>query len=647
MNDDHAMTAPKPDEQQHAPWLPIPSRAISVVEHPCIVKNVDKGIASLGGPVKLSKGLRSKPEATTEGENDDDLKQLISVSLRPDDPFAKRLLSTAVTTNNILLKVTVPKRTGRKRKRGSSGPFLCEEGVEAEPNGSSSTHNKQPSKTYVNASTIFRSLQDNASTYKASIAGLVDETHRFRTMPDLQYSATHNENMIKLRDHVLPARYSGIKDYEVNTAAGADLSKSVGPSAEFVQMPIAFNYRFQQNTFVKYTDEGVVNLQRSLAHSSYIIIKPTDGDVPTGPKANLPPESSLTPYLQTIVTQIKTELEKRPIITRHLLYNKLGWDRRVRIRQAAVYCGYFFESGPWREALVRWGVDPRKDPEYRKYQTVSFMSYLKSGRAKHGRSFDDHVQRLTQMSAKELEREHIFDGKSVSTTGNLFQFCDLSDPLLTKVLSTQDIRTTCAPTFQGWYHVGTWAKVTVILKHKMNTLIAGETPDDTVYERVVSWPETWDDQKMASTYKAEVDNRQIHEEKKKEHDVMHSVRWAARNPRYAFEKMEAADEEHEVPQSEAQDTENAEEAEVPEDMTEEPETAAAILNEGEKEVDDAEDDAEDEEEDGDAPQFEQELVGEENYDDDEDDEDADEDIRIMSARAASEGPAPFGGLYRG
>jgi general transcription factor 3C polypeptide 5 (transcription factor C subunit 1) len=43
------------DQHQHAPWLPIPSRAISVVEHPCIVKNVDKGIASLGGPVKLSK----------------------------------------------------------------------------------------------------------------------------------------------------------------------------------------------------------------------------------------------------------------------------------------------------------------------------------------------------------------------------------------------------------------------------------------------------------------------------------------------------------------------------------------------------------------------------------------------------------------
>jgi general transcription factor 3C polypeptide 5 (transcription factor C subunit 1) len=36
---------------------------------------------------------------------------------------------------------------------------------------------------------------------------------------------------------------SEIKNYKLNTNAGADLTKSVGPSAEFVQMPIAFNYR--------------------------------------------------------------------------------------------------------------------------------------------------------------------------------------------------------------------------------------------------------------------------------------------------------------------------------------------------------------------------------------------------------------------
>jgi hypothetical protein len=60
MNDDLGEVT-SPSEQQHAPWLPIPSRAISVVEHPCIVKNVDKGITSLGGPVKLSKVGRRRP----------------------------------------------------------------------------------------------------------------------------------------------------------------------------------------------------------------------------------------------------------------------------------------------------------------------------------------------------------------------------------------------------------------------------------------------------------------------------------------------------------------------------------------------------------------------------------------------------------
>tara|TARA_R110002003_G_scaffold175_3_gene14205 strand:- start:52558 stop:53724 length:1167 start_codon:yes stop_codon:yes gene_type:complete len=387
----------------------------------------------------------------------------------------------------------------------------------------------------------------------------------------------------------------------------------------------------------------VINLQKSLAYNSYTIIKPTDDDVPSGPKPNLPPESSLTPYLQTLIAQIRAELDKRPIITRHLLYNKLGWDRRTRLRQAAVYCGYFFESGPWREALVRWGVDPRKDPSYRKYQTVSFMSYLKSGRAKHGKTFDEHVQKLSQMSAKELETQHMFDGRSVSDTGNTFQFCDITDPLIAKILATEDIRTTCAPTFQGWYHVGTWAKVTVILKHKMNAIIAGNTIDDALYDRVVGWPELWDDQEIAATYKAEVDNRQIHKEKQKEHDVMHSVRWAARNPRYAFEKMEAMDEQQKQQQQTTEGDEHAEaDVEVPEDMTEIPDTAETILREGEDEAGDVEDSNEDDEnEEGNGRALVEDMGDLEEGDDSDD-----EDLPIVSARAASEGPAPFGGLYR-
>lgn len=382
----------------------------------------------------------------------------------------------------------------------------------------------------------------------------------------------------------------------------------------------------------------MVNLQKSIAYNAYTIVKPTDDYIPTGPKPSLPAEESLTPYLQTLVKRIKAELEIRPIITRHLLYNKLGWDKRTKLRQAAVYCGYFFESGPWREALVRWGVDPRKHPKYRKFQTVSFLSYLKAGTSKHHKSFDQHVLRLSQMSPEELETEHTFDGVNVSRTGNLFQFCDITDPLIAKILATENIRTTCAPTFQGWYHVGTWAKATVILKDKMNTIIGGETPDDSIYQRIITWPEQWEDKDIAATYKEEVNDRRVHEEKKREHDVMHHVRWAARNPRYAFEKMEASGEQAREPEVEAEETMG--DIDVPEDMTEDPVTVEEFLDEesdiGENENGNDDDDGEDEDE-GDDQDEDVDGVWE---------ADDNNDSPAMSARAASEGPAPFGGLYR-
>jgi hypothetical protein len=34
-----------------------------------------------------------------------------------------------------------------------------------------------------------------------------------------------------------------LKNFNINTTAGADLTKHIGPSAEFIQMPVAYNYK--------------------------------------------------------------------------------------------------------------------------------------------------------------------------------------------------------------------------------------------------------------------------------------------------------------------------------------------------------------------------------------------------------------------
>jgi hypothetical protein len=81
-------------------------------------------------------------------------------------------------------------------------------------------------------------------------------------MPDLQYAAARDDTMVKIRDHLLPMRRkcpwldltscrsqptdSELKKYKLSTAPGPDLTQSIGPSAEFLQTPIAFNYRWVQ-----------------------------------------------------------------------------------------------------------------------------------------------------------------------------------------------------------------------------------------------------------------------------------------------------------------------------------------------------------------------------------------------------------------
>ena len=89
--------------------------------------------------------------------------------------MAKPLKSANVSTNNVLLKVTVPKRTGLKRRRGSDSPFYesPEVGVSEE----------RAAPSLQDAQYMFRSMRDNTKRYQVEAVGAINQTHRFRGMP--------------------------------------------------------------------------------------------------------------------------------------------------------------------------------------------------------------------------------------------------------------------------------------------------------------------------------------------------------------------------------------------------------------------------------------------------------------------------------
>jgi hypothetical protein len=143
-------------------------------------------------------------------------------------------------------------------------------------------------------------------------------------------------------------------------------------------------------------------------------------------------------------------------------------------------------------------------------------------------------------------------------------------------------------------------------------------------------------------------DKEIHKEKADEHQLMNTVRWAAKSPRYAFEHIESGKgrEAKGHGEQDASEMENEAEVEVPEDLTELPDGAEAILDE----AGDDESSLEDEDESMDE-------ADEENEDEEDndvairgEDEDGAFDIVSDSDESAGEGraktPLPFGGLYR-
>lgn len=82
--------------------------------------------------------------------------------------MSRPLRSTSSVANNILLKVTVPKRTGRKRKMGSDVPFS-----DAIPVADAIPQRR-------NARELHRSLRDNVGRYQVEPVGMVQRTHVFR-----------------------------------------------------------------------------------------------------------------------------------------------------------------------------------------------------------------------------------------------------------------------------------------------------------------------------------------------------------------------------------------------------------------------------------------------------------------------------------
>ncbi|RAH67422.1 transcription factor TFIIIC subunit TFC1 [Aspergillus aculeatinus CBS 121060] len=503
-------------ESRTAPFYSIPARRMVSVEHPAIIKNVDKALDTLRGDAGITRIL-NPPKADSPAR----------LFLRPEDAMSRPMKSISSTANNILVKVTVPKRTGRKRKKGSDEPFT---GVPI-----TTGHVEAPRRS---AREVLQSLRDNVGRYQVEPVGMIERTHVFRGMPDFVFSTASSAFANKFREHILPFDYEKMKQFDLDMTKGITSNVDIIPPPSFSHGDLPFNYIYRQNpTMQKSIDTTgkitTVNTQRTVKVHTHLV--PYDiPEVPTQPRDNCPPISTLDPTLQETITILQGLFSSRPAWTRRGLRNALPTvEKRYALRHAIPYVGYVFRSGPWRDAIIRFSHDPRTSPENHIYQTLMFQiqprdadvardGYFGAGSSTTGiNNNKDGARRHAYFRPNEVPQfdptapfhnqlhhqpgqlptdTHLFTGQPpLARDGRMWMYCDIQDPILRHILFPSEspaappppgfLRDRCDILTDGWYGNGTLAKFKTIMRHKVLALLDDRATDDAEFAQILALPD--------------------------------------------------------------------------------------------------------------------------------------------------------------
>ncbi|KAI0306927.1 RNA polymerase III transcription factor IIIC subunit-domain-containing protein [Multifurca ochricompacta] len=463
-----------------APAHELPTAHFYSIEYPGYVQpeSVSKAVHSLGGQSSIDRAFRRN--APKEDS-------LLELNLRPDNPFSHPLPGDLVSTNNILLKVVK-----RKLKRPPTND---------------------------------ESQKEVVGEYTAAAVGVIPKTARFRSMADFQYQPPHDDPLSKLRRAMTALDVESIReyrfpqekeDYTIGDPSSMDVDidpQLVGrshpepqqsaqrsnlrllPPPIFSRQGIPQNYNFKANPMSVTTtvvDEKTGEEKKRLINKARwkgfgpTSISFAEKGVPTKPPSNI--EDMRNQYDQAIFQRLEELFSSRPVWTRNALLNQFTPAQAREIYNSKIILPlacYVFGDGPWRDTMVRFGYDPRQDPQARFYQKLYFRNLNHPiGRAsvvsrrQESRTSVASMNRSLADQGREDRRSHIFDGVTLSSETAAFQLCDITDPMLKRMIDDEeDTRESCNER-DGWFTSRALERIKTVLRHKFFALLEGYVATD-------------------------------------------------------------------------------------------------------------------------------------------------------------------------
>ncbi|XP_006835060.1 PREDICTED: general transcription factor 3C polypeptide 5 [Chrysochloris asiatica] len=412
-------------------------RPMVCVEYPGVVRNVSKMLPTLGGEEGVTR-IYADPTKRLE------------LYFRPKDPYCHPVCANRFSTSSMLLRI---KKKTRKR--------AVVPGAEACPE----------------------------VKFEMEILGIISTTYKFQGMSDFQYLAVHTDTGVRhmsMYDKLL------MHKPEKEDFFNQELPLYIPPPIfSRLDTPVDYFYRPDIQHREGYSNptvssENLIGLSRARRPHNAIFVNFEEDEIPIKPlEAAIQTWKRIctNPIDRKVEEELRKLFELRPIWSRSAVKANIS-VHPDKLKVLLPFMAYYMITGPWRSLWIRYGYDPRKNPEAKIYQVLDFrircgMKYgytpsdmpVKTKRSAYNYSLPITVKKTTsQLSMQDLGPSGIANArKSTSNKYKLkdsvyifregalppyrqmfYQFCDLNVEELQKIIHRNDGAESVCTERDGW-----------------------------------------------------------------------------------------------------------------------------------------------------------------------------------------------------
>jgi general transcription factor 3C polypeptide 5 (transcription factor C subunit 1) len=290
-----------------------------------------------------------------------------------------------------------------------------------------------------------------------------------------------------------------MKQFKLNPNRGWQKNEQFMPPPILTNENLPFNWAYHQNPHItasinEHTGETVLTNKARARKTPLQYLAADVASVPQSSPFPVPEHDAIL----LVVDKLKEALNERPVWTRRALGNRVGHEELpVAISTALHHVAYQFKGGPFRDTIIKYGVDPRTDKEYRKYQTLFFQMYEEDrGPQKQWKDMRTAIPLVRNIIRTDTST-HIFDGKTLALDGKVWQLCDITDPLLRRIIDNAQLREYDAKG-DGYFCNGSWAKIQAIMKTKFLAIRARVAVETLDFQAAIDMPDIIEDNKKDS-----------------------------------------------------------------------------------------------------------------------------------------------------